>query len=414
MNIPYELFISLKYLRGKRKQKFISLITFFSIIGVMVGVMTLIIVLSVMSGFEREVRARILGINAHIFVLNFRGPFSQYQPIIDKIKQIKGVVGVTPFIYAQVMVSSGQRVSGAVLRGINPKTVSKVTNLANILKTGTLQSLNMPKTVDGQRLPGLIMGQELAKNLGVWMGDVVSVISPFGQITPMGQIPKVKRFIICGIFNSGMYEYDSTLIYVSLKDAQRFLDLVDEVTGLEIKISDIFKAKTLARKIKNKLGFPFWTKDWMEMNKSLFSALKLEKFTMFIILILIVVVAAFNIASSLIMMVMEKTKDIAILKAMGATNKNIMKIFVYQGLIIGLIGTILGIISGISICLLLKHYHFIQLPQDIYYISTLPVEVRLADVAVIALGAMGLSFLATLYPARQAAQLDPVEAIRYE
>ncbi|MCD6319536.1 MAG: lipoprotein-releasing ABC transporter permease subunit [Candidatus Desulfofervidaceae bacterium] len=412
--MPYELFISLKYLRGKRKQKFISLITFFSIIGVMVGVMTLIIVLSVMSGFEREVRTRILGINAHIFVLNFRGPFSEYQSVMNEIKQIKGVVGVTPFIYAQVMVSSGQRVSGAVLRGTDPESVSKVTNLAKILKAGTLQALNTPKTVEGQNLPGLIMGQELAKNLGVWIGDVVSVISPFGQITPLGQIPKVKRFVVCGIFNSGMYEYDSTLIYISLKDAQRFLDLAEEVTGLEVKISDIFKAKTLARKIKDKLGFPFWTKDWMEMNRSLFSALKLEKLTMFIILILIVVVAAFNIASSLIMMVMEKTKDIAILKAMGATNRNIMRIFVYQGLIIGLIGTILGVISGTSVCLLLKHYHFIQLPQGVYYISTLPVEIRLGDMVVIALGAMGLSFLATIYPARQAAQLDPVEAIRYE
>jgi len=289
-----------------------------------------------------------------------------------------------------------------------------VSNLPKILKAGKIESLNTSELKHGQMLPCLIMGQELAKNLGVWVGDVVSVISPFGVITPLGQIPKVKQFLVSGIFASDMYEYDSSLIYISLPQAQQFLDLKEAVTGLEVKIDEIFKAREFARTLQNKLGFPFWTRNWIDMNKSLFSALKLEKTTMFLILILIIVVAALNIGSSLIMMVMEKVRDIAILKTMGSTDKDIMKIFIYQGLIIGFLGTVLGVIGGISICLLLKEYHFIQLPQDVYYISTLPVELRWGDIIAITIGAITLSFLATIHPARQAARLDPVEALRYE
>ena len=414
MILPYELFISLKYLQSKRKQKFISLVTFFSIIGVMVGVMTLIIVLSVMSGFEREVRTRILDINAHIFVLSFKGNIVKYQQLIDKVKRQPGIIGVAPFVYSQVMVKSDQNVSGAVLRGVEVESISKVSNLAKILKAGKIESLNTSELKHGQKLPSLIMGQELAKNLGVWLGDVVSVISPFGEITPTGQIPKVKKFLVGGIFDSGMYNYDSSLIYISLHQAQQFLGLGAAVTGLEVKIAEIFRARELAETIQKKLGFPFWTRNWIDMNKSLFSALRLEKITMFLILTLIVLVAVLNIGSSLIMMVMEKVKDIAILKTMGATDKNIMKIFVYQGLIVGILGTLLGIIGGISVCLLLKEYHFIHLPQDVYSLSCLPVELRWGDIIAITLGAITLSFLSTIHPARQAARLDPVEALRYE
>jgi lipoprotein-releasing system permease protein len=414
MKLPYELFISLKYLRAKRKQRFISLITFISIIGVMVGVMTLIIVLSVMSGFEREVRTHILDINAHIFVLSLKGPISEYENLVDKIRQEHGVKGAAPFIYSQVMLTSDQAVSGAVLRGVEVECISQVSNLPKILKAGEIETLNTSKLKDEQTIPSLIMGQELARTLGVWVGDTVSLISPFGHITPLGQVPNVKQFFVGGIFASNMYEYDSSLVYISLYQAQQFLNLKDTVTGLEVKIDKIFKAREFADTLQSKLGFPFWTKNWIDMNKSLFSALKLEKFTMFLILILIILVAALNIGSSLIMMVMEKVKDIAILKTMGATDKNIMKIFVYQGLIIGFLGMVLGTIGGLSVCLLLKEYHFIQLPKDVYYISTLPVELRWSDIIAIAIGAITLGFLATIYPARQAARIDPVEALRYE
>ncbi len=411
MRLPFELFISLRYLRAKRRQAFISLTTIISIIGVSLGVMALIVVLSVMSGFEQEIRNRILGVNAHVFVLNFKGSISNYHKIVEELKKVEGVTGVSPVIYTQVILNTGERVSGAVLRGID---VNTSTNLAGILRYGKLEELESVKEINGNYFPSIIIGKELAKNLGIWLGDTVSVISPFGRITPQGPAPKIKQFLVKGIFESGMYEYDTSLIYISLKEAQTLLNLGRAVTGLEVMVNQIFKAKETAKKIQQDLGYPFWTRNWMEMNKSLFSALKLEKLAMFIMLSLIVLVAAAGIAGTLIMIVMEKNKDIAILKSMGATSANIMKIFVYEGLIIGGTGAILGLIGGTTICLLLSHYQFIHLPKDIYYISTLPVEIRGWDIFFIVIAALTICFLATLYPSWKASRLDPVEAIRYE
>ena len=341
--MPYELFIGLRYLRAKRKQVFVSIITFISIAGIFLGVAALIIVLAVMNGFETDLRNKILGINSHIVLMEYAGAMKNHAQVLKNIEQIPGIVAATPFIYSQALLKNGNNAGGVVLRGLATESASKVINL------GKMQEGQMDYLTKGRRpaaridknlidLPGLIVGKELAKNLGIMLFDTAIIVSPMGISTPMGMIPRMKRFLVVGIFDSGFYEYDSTLAYISLKDCQEFLNMGEQVTGIEIKVDDIYKADFIGKAIERKLGFPYWARNWIEMNKNLFSALRLEKRVMFIILSLIVLVATFNIITTLIMVVMEKNKDIAVLKSMGATSRSIMKIFILQGVTIGTIG----------------------------------------------------------------------------
>jgi lipoprotein-releasing system permease protein len=414
--MSYELFIGVRYLKAKRKQTFVSLITFISIAGVMVGVTALIVVLAVMNGFKEDLRDKILGVTSHVVISRFDGNISNYTQVKKNVDQVEGVIAATPFIYTQVMINSRQSISGAVLRGVDPESASKVIDLPKNLRSGSLQDLVGEKGSGAAGgTAGIILGNELARNLGVSRGEPVTVISPFGRLTPLGQVPRSQTFRVVGIFDSGMYEYDSTIAYVTLSAAQRFLGIGNRVTGVEVRVNDIYKADQVARAINNALdGYPYWTRDWMRMNKNLFSALKLEKIVMFIILTLIIIVAAFNIIGTLIMVVLEKTRDIAILKSMGATRRSIMKIFMFEGAVIGLVGTLLGLLGGYGLCKLLATYKFIELPQDVYYISTLPVKMDPMDTVLIALAAIIISLVATLYPAWQASRLEPAEAIRYE
>jgi len=428
--MPYEFFISRRYMRAKRKQVFVSIITFISIFGIFLGVAALIIVLAVMNGFEEDLRTKILGIKSHIEVTSgMNAPLKNYHALREEIDKTPGVVASTPFIYTEAMVRGNNSVTGVVIRGLDTQSSSKVIHLGKV-REGSLEHLNiipedvlkeLPETDKG--LAGIVIGKEMARNMGMFLYDTITIISPAGGIsTPMGMVPRMKKFVVVGIYESGFYEYDSKLAFLSLKSCQEFLDMGDTVSGIDIVVNDIYKADVIARSIQNRLGFPFFTQNWMQMNKNLFSALRLEKRVMFIILSLIVLVAAFNIISALIMVVMEKNKDIAILKSMGATSATIMKIFIYQGLIVGVVGTFFGCMAGLFIALNLqkislfveKIFHFKILPGDVYYLSELPSKVNYADVVTIVIGTILICFISTIYPSFRASRLDPAEALRYE
>lgn len=427
--MSYEIFISKRYLRAKRKQAFVSVITFISVFGIFLGVAALIIVLSVMNGFEEELRTKILGFKSHIEVTtDMAGPMKNYRDVMEKVNAMEGVVASTPFILSQAMIRNDRGVTGLAIRAMDIPEASDVVNLGKI-KEGDFAYLNaIPGEVlnlldhEAQNLDGIIIGKELARNMGIFLYDVVTIISPMTISTPMGMIPRMGNFLVVGIFESGFYEYDVAFAYMSLESCQKFFQVGDTVTGLYINIRNIYAADDIAKKIQKELGFPLWAASWMQMNKNLFSALKVERRVMFIILSLIVLVAAFNIISALIMIVMEKNKDIAILKSMGATSQSIMKIFIYQGMIIGVIGTFLGCLAGLAIASNLqeislfveKLFHFKVLPSDVYYLSAIPSKVKYSDIVMIVTGTLTLSFISTIYPSLRASKTDPAEALRYE
>ncbi|MEI6134369.1 MAG: lipoprotein-releasing ABC transporter permease subunit [Desulfomonile sp.] len=411
MNLPLELSVGLRYIRAKRKQAFISVISAFGVLGVMLGVMTLIIVLGVMNGFERDLKEKILGTVSHLVVMNnSTRSITDWNQVLDRIKALDGVNAVTPYIYGQAMLSFRGRVRGVIVRGIDPKTAPQVISISNYLEKGSLEDLH--ESEDG--INGVIIGKELANANSLRMGDSIQLISPQGKRTPIGAIPRVQNFKIAGIFKSGMYEFDSNLVYMGLGEAQKFFEMGSGVTGIEVNLRNIYDAPKIASRIESTLGVPYWTRTWRDMYRNLFSALKLEKIAMFIILTFIVLVAAFNIIISLIMLVMEKSRDIAVLKSLGATSDLIMRIFVVQGMIIGAAGTVLGAVAGLVGGALLAKYPFIELPEEIYTISTIPIAIYPWDVVIICVLALTICFIATIYPSYRAARLEPAEALRYE
>ena len=417
MKLPYELLIAFRYLKAKRRHRTISLNTAISIGGVTLGVAALIATLAVMTGFKEDLRDKILGTNSHIVVTDRMGEgLKDYREITDRIVKVPHVITATPFIYNQVLLTTPSGMHGVVLRGIDPTTEGKVTQLEKNLVEGKVEDLAQPvrpsPNTQGQPSPGIILGRELANRLGVFVGDNVNVVSPGSTPGPLGIIPKIRTFHVVGIFEAGMYEYDSNLAYIELAAAQDFFNLGETVTGVEVRVDDIFLASRIANNIESNLGLPYRARDWMQMNRNLFSALKLEKIMMFIILVLIILVASFNIVGTLTMIVIEKNREIAILKAMGAKSPAIMRIFMIDGLIIGTVGVLIGIPLGYTFCWGIETFY--TLPADVYYISHIPVKIRSMDILSVSLAAIGISFLATLYPSWQAGKLRPAEALRYE
>ena len=422
--MSFEFFVSLRYLKAKRTQKFISLNTWISVGGVALGVMALIVVIAVMTGFGKDLRDKILGTNSHIVVTNVtRSGMDDYESVLKKVMQAEGVKAAAPFILNQVMLTFGGNTSGVVVRGIDPDREAMVSDLEKNLIQGDLAMLKKGKSSsNGPRRDKIILGKELAQKLGVQMDDAVSMVSPASRLTPMGLVPKIKLFKVVGFFETGMFEYDSSLAFISIESAQKFFAMKGIVSGVEIHVDDIDHADKIAESLQETLGFPYYARDWMKMNKNLFSALRLEKIVMFIILILIILVAAFNIVSTLFMVVMEKTKEIAILKSMGASRTNIIKIFSFQGLIIGVTGTLIGCFGGFTIVSNLNEivgfiesiFGITAFPSDVYYLNKLPSEIQYLDSFLIIIFSILICFLASLYPAWRASRLNPVDGLRYE
>ena len=412
---PLELYIGLRYTRAKRRNHFISFISLISMLGITLGVMALIVVLSVMNGFEKELRERILGVVAHVTIVGEEGGVQDWSKIIDTAAANKDVTGAAPYIHAEGMLTQGSSVSGTVIRGILPSQESKVSQLGTKMVKGSLDNLHAGEF-------GIVIGSELAYALGVDMGDKVTLTVPQANVTPVGILPRLKRFTVVGIFEVGMYEYDSAFALIHLKDAQHLFRMQDTVTGVRLKLDDLFLAPQLARQLQTQFDDHYFVSDWTRQHSNFFRAVQMEKTVMFVILLLIVAVAAFNIVSTLVMMVTDKNSDIAILRTLGMSPGSVMTIFIIQGCIIGVIGTLVGTIGGIILALnvetvvpAIEHFFGIKfLAADVYYINELPSDMRWSDVFRISGIAFLLTVIATIYPAWRGARTQPAEALRYE
>jgi lipoprotein-releasing system permease protein len=409
--VRFELNVALRYLRARRKQAFLSVVSFIAILGFILGVMALIVALALMTGFQEDIQSKILGASAHVMVYSAssRGILDHHNTM-NIVKSDPSVISVSPVVYGKVMIYSSGGANGIIVKGIDPSRESQVTELAAKMDPAALAALRNP----GQERDGIILGSDLAASLHVEKRDLVTLVSPDSLLSPLGLMPKFKKFRVLGEFNSGLYEYDTSWALVSMPTAQRLFSLGSSVSLIEARVRDIYNAGEISKRLQKALGSRYIVTNWIEQNKSLFSAMKLEKIMLFITIALIVLVAAFNVISTLVMMVLDKTSDIAILMAMGCTSRQIMRIFMFQGVLIGVVGTMLGAALGVIGSWIMDHYRVIQLPLDVYFIPYLPFRVRPTDFAMITLTALAISFVSTIYPAVRASKINPAEALRYE
>ncbi|MGD9906252.1 MAG: lipoprotein-releasing ABC transporter permease subunit [Vicinamibacterales bacterium] len=407
--MPYELYVALRYLFARRKQAFISVISLVSMLGVTVGVMALVIALALMTGLQQGVRDRMLGSQAHVYVFK-TGGLADYDAEIRRLRQVPDVLGAAPALMGKALVSKGDQQAFITIKGVEPTLEAGVTDIAAALTSGRFQDLAAAGEDD---LPGILIGHELAGQLGAFVGDTVSVLTPSATLTPMGAMPRQRRLKVVGIFQLGLFEFDQAFGYVTLETAGRLAGKV-EPDHIELRVRDIYEAPAIADEVTRLPDAEYLAQDWTDLNRSLFSALWLEKVAISIAIGLIVMVAALNIVASLILLVMEKSRDIAILKTMGATARSIRRIFMLQGLVIGVVGTVCGAAAGSGVATILDRYRLIRIPADVYQLSHLPFTIVPRDVALVTAAAVLICFVATIYPSRQAARLDPAEALRHE
>jgi lipoprotein-releasing system permease protein len=453
----FELFVATRYLRAKRRQAFIGVITGISVLGVAAGVASLIVALAINNGFRQDLQARLLGSTAHISLLRVQSDgIRDWRPLLERLSKQPHIVAAAPAIYEQVLISRGPRARGAVLKGMLPRYERKVSDLLNSVTLGSSAALEEApaattlssdetkatanskanttaagegaRSTPGQESPDdltgvqqriaamapIILGKDMAEEIGATVGSVVLVTSPQGELTPFGMVPKYIRFRVAGIFNSGFFDYDSSWAFIRLSDAQELFGLGDVISVIQFKLDDIYLAGEVARSLEEAAGHGFMATSWMEQNKPLFRALRLERVVTFITIGLIVFVAALNILISLIMMVMEKTKDIAVLMSLGTRKAQIRRVFIAQGVLIGVIGTVIGLVIGYAVSWAGGHYHFISLSAEVYSIDYVPFAPRVVDGVIVALVSIGISFIATIYPSWSAARILPAEALRYE
>lgn len=406
--MSFEWFIARRYLRIKHQRRLVPMITILSTFGVALGVMVLVVVIAVMTGFQSELKSRILGIEAHMVVMRYNEWIADYEGVMPDLEQVHGVQSVAPFVYAQGILRSAKGVRGVVLRGIDAKSATLDVPLANGQSLG--QALQENSAAVRMRI---VIGTVLADKLGVGVGDGIMLMVAGARSNSLRQLPKMHRLVVSGLFETGMHQYDGAMGFMPMDQLQELIGVGHLVTGFNIRLQNPDKVEAVSDAILNKLGVHYWISNWKQMHRNLFSMLALQKLVMYVILTLIILVAAFNIASALIMMVREKTKEIAILKAMGASRSSLEKIFLVKGIVIGLSGIGIGLAAGLGVCGVLARYHFVELPGDVYFLTTLPVHISLLDMGIIILGTLIICICASWYPAKQAARLNPVDAMRF-